>query len=206
VVVDSQNRPVVTFVSDGTPASVGVKTYLRRFDGGTWVELSGSGSGSGLSTTTSQGEYDGAYASLVHVDADDFPIVAWTDTSEHLHPRVLVTRYNGTTWVDQASGIQAVTGVMGRAATLASVIVDAQNQVLLAWADRTELHDNVFVARFDGSTWSEIAPGSASGSGVSASASASNGGSLWADGNEICVTWLEASERGYGVALRCASP
>ncbi|MBI4575862.1 MAG: hypothetical protein HY722_06320 [Planctomycetes bacterium] len=73
--VDAATANPVVVWSDTSGPSSGWETYLRRWDGGAWVEVGGSATGGGLSAGTSGSSQIPSLA----VDAQGRPLVAWEE-------------------------------------------------------------------------------------------------------------------------------
>jgi len=163
--------------------------YVRRFDGERWLELDGSGSNGGISNT-----HGTNYAPRVVVDQDGNPIVAWT-TLWGSSLAVWVQAYDGVAWHELGAGSATGLGVSQTtgAGYGLSLAIDADERAVVAWDDATSGNSEIYVRRFDGSAWVELA-GSASEGGVSNNhaESAAPALAIGSDG-EPAVAWQDDS-------------
>jgi hypothetical protein len=155
--LDAAGNPIVAW-EDGTSGLLQI--YLRQWDGTQWVELGGSATGGGVSGTTGL-----AQSASLAVDSGGLPVVAWTDTRTG-NAEVYLKRWDGAQWVEiggsaTGGGISNSPG----ASDLPSIALDASGNPVVAWRDSTPGRPVVYVKRWNGAQWAELA-GSAGGSGV----------------------------------------
>lgn len=131
---------------------------MRRFDGSAWVEVgTNSASAGGVSNL------GGSAGPSLHLDSNDVPWLAWSELVAGRY-EVYLKRFDGIDWVEVA-GSASGRGLSADAATLSGdvhVRVDANGFAVVAWIHREGNVRNVYVKRFDGTAWVELA-GSASG-------------------------------------------
>ncbi len=179
VMVDSANRPVVTWV-DSTSGNTEI--FVRRWSGTAWDELAGSGSGGGISNGL-------AFAGdpVVAQNGAGEPVVAWTQNNS-----IFLRQFTGTTWAE-LGGSGSGGGVSNNSGTSRnlSLAIDPSGNPVVAWEDNTNGDFEIFLRRWNGSGWIELAS-SATGGGVSNTATDSLSVSLALDpsGNPV-VAWDE---------------
>ena len=124
----------------------------------------------------------------VVIGAGDVPVVAWT-TGNSYWASVFVARFDGTSWVEMGAGALGDTGVSGGAGLAASpqLALDATGKPVVAWSDDSSGNFEVYVRRFDGTSWAELSAGSARGAGVSNSTGSSMYPSVAVGGGEARV-------------------
>ncbi|MBI84895.1 MAG: hypothetical protein CMJ81_17005, partial [Planctomycetaceae bacterium] len=158
--------------------------------GSGWTQLAGSAQAGGLSDTASSSRRP-----AVAIGADDNPIVAWTERT--LAGSVIRV----ASWDPAAdSGLGAWTalgtslaanGISGAGERADDpLIVDTPSGPVVAWLDSSTGTTNVYVRRYSGGAWNELA-GSASGGGVSNSASDVADLALASDGDNVAVAWTQ---------------
>ncbi len=203
VAVDTLNRPVVSYITSESTA--GLKVHLRRLESGSWVGIAGSGTGAGLSTTANQGTYAGAHAPRMLLRSDDTPVVTWVDFDTAAGVPIFVTAYNGTSWDDLASGINALSGITGVAGIGGAPTVDSTDRIYLGWGSMNISPAEVYLSYFDGASWQEPVAGSASGLGISNSAAATAQPEISITDTEICVAWVQSGSLESELIVRCSA-
>ena len=193
--------PSLAVAPDGTPylawaddSSGDFEIYMRSWNGATWEEVgSGSASGGGISDNTGTS----ATPSLV-IDADGVPYVAWHDDSDGDY-EIYAKRWNGSGWDEVGTGSAVGGGISDNSGTSAraSLAIDPDGTPYLAWHDDSDGDYEIYVKRWDGSSWQEIGASSATGGGISSNGSLSTMSSLAIapDGTPY-VVWEDAA-RGW---------
>jgi len=153
VALDSDGHPVVAWYE--RPTGVEPRIYLKRWNGSTWDELDGSASGSGVGLP---GSTDPSLA----IDSSDRIIVVWMwndpDASFYVHGR----RWDGSAW-QELDGSATGGGIGEDPGFHPDVAVDSLDRPVVAYQANS---DEVYLKRWNGSTWEEL-DGSASGGGLS---------------------------------------
>lgn len=137
--VTSGATPVVAWEQAGTIS-------VRAWDGGAWVQLGSdvTGPAGAAAGAPSIGAWPGA-----------FPVLAY-EASIGGVPSVLVSRWNGASWV-QLGG--ALNSDPARAADSPSLRIDSGGSVLVALADADPGGRTVRVRTFDGTAWIDVGGG-----------------------------------------------
>lgn len=177
------------------------EVYYRHWDGAQWEELAGSATEGGVSRTNTG--YSG-FPSLA-LDANGAPVVAW---EEHYGSKsdIWVRRYTSGRkrgWLDVGDH-PGLTGFPAKVsdARFPSLALDAHGNPVVAWIDNDSGSDQVYLQRWSGKRWEELA-GSASQGGVSRSrnAAASVTLKLDASGNPI-LSWKEGDGAQAAIQVR----
>ena len=124
-----------------------------------WVEI-GAGSASGDGISDDQGH--AANPSLA-ITPTGTPIIAWSATGE-----IYVRRWNGTTWAEIGAGSATGDGISENSGVSGwpSLALMPDGSPIIAWEDDSTGDQEIYVRRWNGSTWVEMG-GSASGGGIS---------------------------------------
>jgi hypothetical protein len=188
--LDAAGNPVVTWLQADAPAVN--RILLKRWNGTAWEGIGGSGSGDGLSGPGSSGDYPS-----IALDSLQRPVVAWHEygLSGAGLGEIYLRRWDGTAWVglggsDTLGGISAANGVGAR---YPSLKLGTSDRPVVAWQNGPLFStDEIYVRRWDGSAWVEVA-GSASGGGVSQTPAVSSGFVSLAltPAGDPAVTWTE---------------
>lgn len=173
--------------------------YVRRWNGTTWAELgANSASAGGISHNSGNSRYPS-----VAIGPDNMPIVAWEDSSAG-NWEIYVRRWNGTTWAEmsinsaQAGGISKNLGDSWSP----SLAIGPDGRPAIAWSDNSAFYRQIFVRRWNGTTWAEVGLGSAT-SGISQTESESSSPSLAIDpDNRLVVAWHDNVSGSYEVFVR----
>jgi hypothetical protein len=191
--------PVVAWdenVSDG-------EIYLRRWDGGQWVELGGSASGGGISNTSGESRE----VSLA-LDTSGNPVVAWENDGNGQW-EIYVRRWNGSSWVEVGTGSASGVGISGDmfamvpiASRRPSVALNAAGHPIVAWEEIEAGDSEVYVLAWDGGSWVGLG-GSAMMGGMSANGGTSTWPSLQVDGNDVpMIAWQDSSGGSNEIFVR----
>ncbi len=172
--------------SEWLQPDIGEVLYLRQFDGGSWIELSGSATGLGLMADYVPVSGPSASYSVIStvrltLDNSELPLVAWNDCRDG-ECWFAIADYDGSSW----SHTQ-----IPRPAQLVqfSVTVDRDNNPTFAW----HTDGDIYLNQWRGGVWSEI-NGSGTGGGVSNSARGLGPSRevVAANVNAVCVAWNQA--------------
>ncbi len=141
---------------------------------------------------------DTAGASLrpsITLGAGGEPAVAWTvvngSSSDIFVAQYNPTDNNNTGGWDALGGSLGAGGISGTGAADDAHIVDTTSGLVVAYEDRSSGAENVYVERFNGSSWVSLGTGASSGTGVSKSATDVQGVTISASGANVAVAWTE---------------
>ena len=202
VALDPSGNPVVVWTERNAMRD---EIYLRRWTGSDWEQLGGSASGEGLSTFgTGLGASDPAIA----IDSAGRIVVAYkaADTPGGaccaLH--VYAKRWNGTTWEElggsaSGGGVDMGGSSASASASAPSVAIDSMDRPVIAWNAESSASCAVFLRRWSGAAWEELA-GSATGGGASGGVGGISDPSLAIGSDDRpVVAWLLSSSSGFRV-------
>jgi hypothetical protein len=142
----------------------GLEIYVRRWNGVSWEEAgAGSASGGGISNNSSV-----SYRPSITITPAGTPYVAWDDEINESE-EIYVRRWNGSSWEEVGSGSASDGGVSNTAgeSKRPSLSAAPDGTVYLAWDETVDNNREIYVRRWDGTSWQEVGSGSASGGGVS---------------------------------------
>jgi hypothetical protein len=203
---DSEH-PRVAIVPNGTPyviweddSSGDYEIYARRWNGSSWVEV-GAGSASGGGISSNSGD---SLSPWVAVAPDSTLYVAWHDDSAG-DDEIYVRRWNGSSWVEVGAGSASGGGISNNSGTSAvsSVAVAPDGTPYVAWHDDSTGDYEIYVRRWNGSSWVEVGAGSASGGGISNNSGRSRRPSMAiAPGNTPYVAWKDNSDGNWETYVR----
>ena len=145
--------------------------FVKRWSDNSWVAMGGS-AGCGISEMSG----DATNPSLVLTP--DGPVIAWQQEYYDYYyytmiPKIYVKRWNGgkQEWEELGAGSASGYGISGSSAgTDPDIVVGADGKPLVAWVDEVPgviEHSEIYVKRWNGTSWGEFGSGSASGGGVS---------------------------------------
>ncbi len=152
---------------DSSTGAYNHQIYVRRWNGSSWEEVgSGSASGGGISNTDHR-----SWSPSVAIAPDGTPYISWEEeiTSDISDIQIYVRRWNGSSWEEVGPGSASGGGVSNNDTTSynSSMAVAPDGTPYVAWSDRAEGEFDIYVRRWNGSSWEEVGPGSASGGGIS---------------------------------------
>lgn len=164
-----------------------------------WEEM-GVGSASGRGISNNNGN---SWHPSLAIGPDGAPVIVWYDESGG-NEEIYLRRWNGVAWVElggsaSGGGISDTVGV----SLNPSLAIDLDGMPVVAWNDYTSGDVEIYVRRWNGSSWVELGAGSASGGGISNNDGDSHNPSLviGPDGAPA-VAWEDNSSGNYEIYLR----
>lgn len=150
--------------------------YLKHWDGAAWAELNSSATGGGISNN-----YGDSKRLDIALDSDGYPVVAWHQWIGSGNLEIYVRRWDGAAFVEIGQGSATGTGISAtsKLSGFPSLALKSNGDPVIAWDDEQNGTDQVYVREWNGTAWSEIGAGSASGTGISNNGGAT-GTELWA--------------------------
>ena len=176
-------------------------TSNQGFENGKWLEI-GHDSAAGGGISNNNGRSDNP---SVAIGADGMPVVAWADEASG-NGEIYVRRWNGSAWAEIGENSAQGGGISNtdRHSYQPSLAIAPDGQPVIAWAENTE-GDNreIYVRRWNGSTWEEVGAGSASGGGISKSIGASATSIIAISIDMIpYITWWDESSGNQEIYVR----
>jgi hypothetical protein len=165
-----------------------------------WQEV-GSGSASGGGISDNSGD---SYNLSLAVAGDGRPYVAWNDDSGG-DTEIYVRRWDGSSWEEVGSGSASGGGISDDSGGSfgPSLAVAGDGTPYVAWSDVSGGDGEIYVRRWNGSSWEEVGSGSASGGGISDNSGDSvNPSVAVADGTPY-VAWNDDSGGDSEIYVRC---
>lgn len=172
--------------------------YVRRWNGTTWAEVGGgSAAAGGISNTAGISQ-----APWIEAAPDGSIYLAWHEAVGAGY-EIYLRRWNGSAWIEV--GGSASGGGISDTATISqwpSVAIDSQGKVYVAWEEVTASDKEIFLRRWNGSAWEEVA-GSATGGGISNNTGDSGRPFLLVDSNDVpIVGWSDGSSGDTEIFVR----
>ena len=175
--------------------------YVRRWNGSAWVEMgAGSASGGGISNN------EGIDRSpSVAIGPDGAPIIAWSYDGPGCCLDIYAKRWNGSSWVEMG-GSASNGGISNdsNGSIEPSLALDSNGAAIVAWRNNLIYPDtDIYVRRWNGTTWAEMGQGSATQGGISNNSGISEEPSLaiGPDGAPV-VVWHDDSGGDWEVYAR----
>ena len=189
------NGPWVAWlqISDGTQG-----LYVAEYINGTWTAFGGSATNAGLSLPGSSA----SNPSIAVIGG--VPVVAWTSTTS-AGTAIEVATYSATAnggaggWVGLGNSYSA-TGISGVGNFDNAQIVETASGPVVTWRDLAGATPVLYAMRFNGTTWSALGAGAASGSGIAGSSGVTPNYALATDGAQVAVAFSTVTS--YGTALQ----
>ncbi len=148
LLLDSSNRPVVSWNEQVSSSPLNRNIYVKRWNGSSWQSI-----GSAWDINASK---DAAYPSLA-LDASGNPVLSWAETIDASIPsmNVYVTGYFSNTFRPLGSSLDKTATNDANDSVIA---LDTNNLPIVAWTEMGTSTDNdINVARWTGRAWSRIA-------------------------------------------------
>jgi len=200
-------RPSLAVAPDGTPyvawedeSGGDWEIYVKRWSGNNWEEVgTGSASGGGISDNSND-----SFSPSLAIAPDGTPYVAWDDNSGG-DAEIYVLHWSGSNWEEVGTGSASGGGISDNSndSYSLSMAIAPDGTPYVAWVDGwsvstppapppTEGDYEIYVLRWNGSSWEEVGAGSASGGGISDNSGSSVGPSLAiTSGGTPYVAWMD---------------
>jgi hypothetical protein len=196
-VIGSDGNPIISWFDN---SGGDYEIYVRRWNGSGWVEMgAGSASGGGISNNSAP-----SYCPAINIGSNGYPIIAWDDSSGG-NQEIYVRRWDGSSWVEMGTGSASGGGISNNsgASEYAAVLLGTDGYPIIAWDDNSGGDQEIYIRKWNGSSWVEMGAGSASGGGISNNSGNSYFPSLIAgsDGNPIAV-WHDDSGGDQEIYVR----
>ena len=203
---DDSDFPSIALGQDGTPyitwediSSGDTEIYVQRWNGSAWEELgAGSASGGGISNNNGSSR-----STDIALAPDGTPYITWTDISSG-DWEIYVRRWNGSIWEEVGFGSASGGGISNNNGFSynPSISIASDGMPYITWEGWSGDYE-IYVKRWNGSTWEEVGGGSASGGGISNNNGSSHGPSiaLTPDGTPY-ITWSDRSSGDPEIYVR----
>jgi hypothetical protein len=137
--LDSSGNPTISWYEWGG-ASFLYNIYVKRWNGSSWVQL-----GTALDVNTNSSAY---YPSLA-LDNSGNPVVSWVE-SDGPSDNIYVKRWNGSNWVQLGGFLDAN---IDQNAYNPRLALDGAGNPVVSWHEDDGSNYNIYVKRWDGSSW-----------------------------------------------------
>lgn len=165
--------------------------YVRRWNGNSWAEVgTNSASNGGISNNSGNSWYP-----HIAVAPDNTPYIVWYDNSVGNY-EIYVRRWNGSSWIEVGSGSANGGGISNNSGSsfTPTIAIAPDNTPYVVWRDGSSGDNEIYVRRWNGTTWAEVSTGSATGGGISNNVGSSLSPSIAiASDNTPFVTWQDSS-------------
>jgi hypothetical protein len=200
-------RPFVAVTQDGTVFVVyddntngDYEIYVKRWNGSSWIEA-GEGSASGGGISNNDGD---SISPKIRVAPDGNPVICWIDQSSG-NWEIYVKRWTGSGWVEIGSSSASGGGISNNSGSSRSCSLDfaADGTLFLGWRDDTSGDYEIYIKRWNGSSWQDVGNSSSSGGGISDNSGLSGNLSLVVghDGNPY-VFWQDDTPGNFEIYMK----
>jgi len=174
IAVDASNRPMVVWNHDR-------KLVTKRFDNGAWEPLGGGSLGEYLPFEHQHG---------LCLDAARRPLVVWKEQAHN--SQIYGRQLQNDAWVGLGKATASGEGLSASPGTASTptLLLDAGRHPMLAWVDTASGESEIYVRRYDGSSWVDVGLGSSTGGGVSQSKTASTPHLAMDDQERPTLAWI----------------
>ena len=129
--------------------------YVKRWNGSNWVQLGG------ILDVNTNSSFDPSLA----LDSSSNPVVSWWEFDfDGNSYNIYVKRWDGSSWVQLGTFLDANTN---QNAFNPSLALDSAGNPVVSWSESDGISENIYVKRWNGSSWVNV------GSGVLSASSAS---------------------------------
>jgi hypothetical protein len=159
-----------------------------------WVEMGrDSASEGGISNDAGESLFP-----AIAIGADNHPVVCWTNddgVGPAVRQQIHVKRWNGANWVEMGTDSAWEGGISNNRgeSTHPDIVVDREGNPIVCWRDEEGtrfVRGQIYVRRWNGSSWAEMGKGSASGRGISSNKTYSSYPSIAiGSDNEPIICW-----------------
>jgi len=199
MVLDRLDRPVIAWYDNSFRLLYEI--YIRRWDGENWVEI-GDHSATGGGITNNMGK---SGIPVLALDDKDNPIVAFPDGSSGDFSEIYVKRWDGENWVEMGEGSASGGGISNNPGGSGnpSIAVDKSGKPVIAWQDFSSGTFEIYIKRWDGTSWVEVGLDSSRKGGISNTTGFSEFPSLALDSKgKPVVAWRDDSSGNDEIYIR----
>jgi Ca2+-binding RTX toxin-like protein len=181
-----------TYVAWADDRNGNFEIFVARHNALGWTELAGSAHGTGISGTANTSRRPS-----MAIGADGQPVVAWTEFSANgTTSDIFARRFDPTAnsgaggWVAMGTSTSGG-GISASGAADHARLVNTAAGVVVGYLDDAGAATNVFVRRFNGTSWPALGTGAASGDGISDSTIDVSDFTLATDGTNVAAAWTQ---------------
>jgi hypothetical protein len=189
--------PTASITPSNTPGPSPTPTETVIAD---WYEVgSGSASNGGISNNSGSSNRP-----ALAVDLEGAIYSVWWDNSSG-DREIYVRRWNGSAWNEVGSGSASGGGISNNSGDShhPSVAIAPDGTPYIAWWDETSGDAEIYVRRWNGSSWEEVGNGSATGAGISNNSGGSHNPVIAVAPNGMpYVTWYDDSGGNFEIYVR----
>ncbi len=149
VKLDGSGNPVVAWSESSATTK---RIYVKRWNGSAWIQI-------GASAISAP---DNAETPALALDASGNPVVVWKQAvfgpNATLSSDTYIARWDGAAWVTFGSGKLGVNAnnLVDDPAFNPSVALTSSGNPIVAWSESDGTSRNIYVKRWDGSSWSQV--------------------------------------------------
>jgi hypothetical protein len=170
--LDSAGNPTVAWEEwDGSDTNI----YVQRFNGSSW-------------TNVGTGVLSGSSVPSLALDSSGNPVVAGRKFDGSFN-NIYVQRFNGSSWTNVGTGLSG-SSAAGSHAYEPSLALDNAGNPVVAWREWDGSVNNIYVQRFNGTSWVNVGTGVLSASSAAGSDTYNPSLALDSAGNPV-VAWQE---------------
>jgi len=191
------------------PLNLGHPLFSTTEGNASWEEVrAGSASSGGISDNSGS-----SLGPSVAIAPNSTPYVAWTDASSG-DREIYVRRWNSTSWEEVGPSSASGGGISSNASSWSTdpwIAIAPDGTPYVAWNDDNSFHEtgspwryNIYVRRWNGTSWEEVGPDSATGRGISDTDGMTEIPSLAiAPNGTPYVAWSDLSSGHWDIYVRC---
>jgi Bacterial Ig-like domain/Bacterial Ig domain len=144
IAIDSTDSPIVTWGENDSTSS---KVYVKRWNGSAWIQFG--------ATPLNIDSTKNARNPSIAINSSDFPVVTWEESDSN-HFNIYVKRWNGTSWVQFESSSLNIDPT--KDAQNPSIALNSSGNPIISWDEFGVGSFNVYVKRWNGTSWVQIGP------------------------------------------------
>lgn len=198
IAVAPNGTPYVAWYDSSNGSSYEI--YVKKWNGSSWVDVgANSSSGGGISNNTG----DSTRPSIT-IAPNNTPYVAWSDNSGGAYSEIYVKKWDGSGWVEVGTGSASNGGISNNPGPShnPSISVAPNGTPYVAWTDYSS-NEEIYVKKWNGSSWTEVGLGSASSGGISDNPGSSSQPDIAIDSNNmVYIAWTDSSAGDSEIYLR----
>jgi hypothetical protein len=124
---------------------------VKKWSGTNWANVGSALSGSSAASSN-------AFYPSIALNSSGNPVVAWHEFDGSSR-NIYVKRFDGSTWVNVGTGVLSAVSGAGTDAHQPSLALDSAGNPVVAWFEFNGLISNIYVQRYNGSSWVSVGTG-----------------------------------------------